>query len=149
MKRKLIVLFFGMISVLWTILAMASEEKDKWNVSVTVPCIYQETGSAVASIEGRPVQIRRTTGVGNRTSTEGLGDIILKGGYDLLEEPEQPFNLSAVAKIKLPTANKDDGLGTGEFDEGVGLEASKRLDSRWTFLGDLYYTFIGSPLGWI
>lgn len=119
---------------------------ERWNLAVTIPYIHQETGPDVTAIEGRPFRIRRTS-AGGVTTNSGLGDVVLKGGYDLLEEQDQPFNLSAVGKIKFPTADDDEGLGTGEFDEGLGLEASKRLDDRWTLFADVYYTFIGDPSG--
>ena len=119
---------------------------DRWNVSLTIPYIYQETGPGVAAIGGQPFQIRKTSG-GSRVSDEGLGDLVLKGGYDLLREEEQPFNLAVIGKIKFPTADDQEGLGTGEYDEGTGLEASKRLNAQWTVFSDIYYTFIGSPPG--
>lgn len=100
---------------------------DRWDVSLTVPYITQETGAGVAAIAGRPVQIRKGRD-GGTTTNEGLGDLVLKGGVDLMQEGEQPFSLSPVGKIKFPTADEEAGLGTGEFDEGVGLEASKRIN---------------------
>jgi len=50
-------------------------------------------------------------------------------------------------KVKFPTADKDRGLGTGEFDETLGVDVSKRLiDALFGFL-TLSYTFIGDPPG--
>jgi len=35
--------------------------------------------------------------------------------------------VAITGRIKLPTADADSGLGTGEFDEGMGLELTKAL----------------------
>ncbi len=64
-----------------------------------------------------------------------------------MKEDPQPFDLSLIAKIKLPTADKDKGLGTGKFDEGLGLEFGRLIVPGWTLLADLYYTVIGDPPG--
>ncbi len=120
---------------------------DKGDLSVTLSYIYQETSPLVTIVEGTPVQIKRKTGPLTVTSNNGIGDLILKGSYYLLEEDRQPFNLSLVGKIKFPTADEGKVLGTGEFDEGFGLEFSKQVQTVWTFFVDFYYTFIGSPPG--
>lgn len=114
-------------------------------VSWTIPYIYQTSGSQVSAIAGRPYQIRRSGD--NTQSTSGVGDMLLKGGYDLLREPSGPLDLSLLGTIKFPTANKNKGLGTGEFDEGVGLFATKSLDKNWFVLGEVGYAFIGDPPG--
>ena len=49
--------------------------------------------------------------------------------------------------MKLPTADADRGLGTGEFDEGAGVELTKRLADRWlTYLAG-GYNIIGDAPG--
>ena len=50
-------------------------------------------------------------------------------------------------KIKFPTADSDGGLGTGEFDETVGVGLAKRLVERLFGYLSLSYTFIGDPPG--
>lgn len=113
------------------------------DVGVTVPYLYMESGPGVTAFSGRPF---RTNGAdGNGREAGGIGDMLLKGRYYLLEETAYAFNLSPTAQIKFPTADDDEGLGTGEFDETLGLEASKTLDDLWSVYGDLYYTFIGEP----
>jgi len=81
-------------------------------------------------------------------SQSGLGDISLTGDYRFLEQDEWP-ELRATLYLKFPTADKDKGLGTGEFDIGPGLAASSwfddwhlRLEGSYIFQGDseLYAT---------
>lgn len=63
------------------------------------------------------------------------------------EAQTQPFDLSLIGKIKFPTADDKKGLGTGEYDETIGLEFDKRVLPQGTAFIDAYYTFIGSPQG--
>jgi len=79
------------------------------------------------------------------STDSGLGDIILRGRYYLLDE-RGPFpTLALTGRIKFPTADADRGLGTGKFDEGLGLEVTKKLIGNWIGFLDLGYTFIGDP----
>ena len=115
-------------------------------VYATFPYISQKTGgSGVRAFNGQPFLTGQTGGSNGWES--GVGDIILGGSYDLLREPEKPFDLSAFGSIKFPTADDDKGLGTGEFDETMGLAFSKSLDKNWSVLGRAGYTFVGDPPG--
>lgn len=116
------------------------------DVSVTVPYIYQKSGNQVAAVDGTVFKIRQQAGP--VSSNSGIGDIIVRGSYYLLSEGEKaPFDLSLTGKIKFPTADDSKGLGTGEFDEGVGVEFGKRLDKEWSIFADASYVSIGSPPG--
>jgi predicted porin len=76
-----------------------------------------------------------------------VGDVLLKASFVLIDERVILPEVTPYLKIKFPTADSDRGLGTGEFDETLGVDLSKRL------VGDLYgyvtlaYTFIGDPPG--
>jgi len=57
-----------------------------------------------------------------KTTEDGLGDVLLRTSYVVLEEqPEHPLlpEVEPYLKIKFPTADEDRGLGTGEFDETI------------------------------
>ncbi len=82
-----------------------------------------------------------------RVTHSGLGDVVLKGHYNALEEGTWTPSVEAVAKIKFPTASRSESLGTGKFDEGVDLEFCKTIAPRTLALADAGYTFIGSPPG--
>lgn len=118
-----------------------------WNASVTLPYLSQTSNGQVRNVGGTPVKTGRGRGTAVTTTHSGVGDLVLRGGYDFLREDPEPFDLSASVKVKVPTADRDKGLGTGEFDEGVGLEFGKVIVPNWTFLADLYYTVIGDPPG--
>lgn len=53
-------------------------------------------------------------------TTSGLGDLTLSGTY-LLVTQEGPWpSVSPWVSVKIPTADKDEGLGTGKADVGFG-----------------------------
>ncbi|MDP2865588.1 MAG: hypothetical protein Q8O90_05035 [Elusimicrobiota bacterium] len=58
------------------------------------------------------------------------------GSYILKKEGPKSFDLAAACRLKLPTANKNLGLGTGEIDQGAGLEFAKELNQDLTLLAD-------------
>lgn len=93
---------------------------------------------------GRPAQTRTTS---TRTTQSGIGDVLLQGRYYLLDEKGWLPTLAVLARIKFPTADRDRGLGTGEFDEKFGVQLSKSFTDKWIGFADLGYTFIGSPPG--
>jgi hypothetical protein len=121
-----------------------------WSGSVTVPILVQSGNGSAVRVGGKLVRIgggNKARGGGPVAREAGLGDVLLKAGYDLLSEDRAPFNLTVIAKTKLPTASSAKGLGTGEFDAGTGVQLDKEVTSEWTAFLDLYYTFIGSPPG--
>lgn len=113
--------------------------------SVTLPYVSQSTDGGVSNVGGKFVKTGR--GGASRTTQSGLGDVIARAGYDVMVEDPQPIDLAVVAKFKLPTAQRSKGLGTGEFDAGVGVEGAKTVAPGWTVLTDLYFTLIGDPPG--
>jgi hypothetical protein len=81
------------------------------------------------------------------TRTCGLGDIVARGRYDLVDEHGWMPTLAVRAHLKAPTASAERGLGTGELDEGVGVEVSRSFVSRTIAMVDGGYTVIGKPAG--
>ena len=123
---------------------------DRLWLRVTVPFLYESnqnvvlTGGGVAS---RQKQTGKLAKPASSSSEEGLGDVLAKVSYVILKEGVIAPEIEPYLKVKFPTADRDRGLGTGEFDETVGVDLSKNL------VGDLYgyltlaYTFIGDPPG--
>lgn len=121
---------------------------DDWDLSATVSWLRQSSAGQVTNVGGSPVRADRTAVTSTVSSSEsGPGDIILKGGYALKEDGPGSFDLALAGKLKLPTADEEKGLGTGETDWGGGLEFAKEISRDWTFLADAYYAFIGDPPG--
>ncbi len=126
---------------------------DRLTVSLTVPYIRQTsqtvvfTGGGVAVRRNQKNQLNTPT-QSNVTQTEdGLGDLLLKGSFIVLPEQTLAPEIAPYVKIKFPTADDSRGLGTGEFDETLGVDLSKRFFDRWFGYVSVAYTFIGSPPG--
>jgi len=85
--------------------------------------------------------------VAGTVSTCGLGDIVVRGRYYLLDEHRWMPTIAVRAHVKTPTASAERGLGTGRPDEGVGLEISRTLAGGFMAIVDGGYTVIGKPVG--
>ena len=117
-------------------------------VSLTVPWLRQSSSGAVTRVGGSPVRASRDdTAAALGSSESGMGDVLLRGTYAIKEESLHSFDLSFAGSLKFPTANEKKGLGTGEIDQGAGLEFAKKMSRNWTLLIDGYYTIIGDPEG--
>lgn len=88
-----------------------------------------------------------TRAAGQKVTTAGLGDIILKGRYYVVEEKDYMPLIAVTGRMKLPTASASQGLGTGAFDYGAGIEISKLLGEKWIAFMDGGYNVIGDPDG--
>lgn len=84
---------------------------------------------------------------GQKVTNSGLGDIILRGRYYVVEEKDYVPLIALTARMKFPTASESKGLGTGAFDHGYGVEMSKLLGQKWIAFLDGGYNFIGDPEG--
>lgn len=81
-----------------------------------------------------------TTTVATETTTTeaGLGDISLTAGWVILNERELLPELRPYAYLKVPTGNDQSGLGTGTYEAGPGLSASKWIDDLHLFADSSY-----------
>ncbi|MGH8744098.1 MAG: transporter [Burkholderiales bacterium] len=77
---------------------------------------------------------------------DGLGDIIAAGSYTILDDPKYDFLARVTGKIKIGTADRRSGLGTGENDYLIQLDLSKSIN-RFTVFGSAGYRFLGDPPG--
>ncbi|HSV98800.1 MAG TPA: transporter [Sedimentisphaerales bacterium] len=109
------------------------------DVTVTVP--YLNVSSDGATVVDGAVEPVEGGGSGS-----GLGDVVLKGRYYAVEQHGWIPFIDLVASVKIPTADEDKGLGTGELDFTGMVELAYRLgDSGWTALAEAGYTFVGEP----
>jgi hypothetical protein len=74
---------------------------------------------------------------------EGIGDLTLQADYQI---PLGGLNASVGGTIKVPTASREDALGTGEVDFGVNGQISQRFGNVIPFV-TAGYTVIGEPAG--
>lgn len=120
---------------------------DWWDFGVTGAFVYLDAPQQITLVDGTPTQT--SGGTGGRESNAGLGDTILKARFFVVDDPGPNGwwpSLTPFVKLKIPTADEDKNLGTGELDGGFGLEFDKTFGQFFIF-GDVSYTFMGDPPG--
>ena len=128
----------------WRIpLLVAWTPLDRLTLSLEVPYIDQSSTSETVHFGGSTMPRRRMTATGtfpsasgSNSSESGLGDISLDATFTLIQADRQSPFLLALLYSKLPTADEDKGLGTGEFDWGAGLGIGNRL-GNWSTYGEI------------
>jgi hypothetical protein len=83
------------------------------------------------------------------TTEKGLGDIIIESSYALDMSWDLPFYTDVTAKLKIPTADADNGLGTGKTDFALQVDIAEPLHSEnlrdLTPFVTLGYRWMGKP----
>lgn len=114
-----------------------------WSLRFTLPYL---------SVTGPGNVIRdvgRINGAASRTRTteSGIGDVIAAATYNLLPGgPDTPI-VDLTGKLKLPTADSDKRLGTGEADLFAQVDVYQPLRKSWTGLASLGYAVLGNAPG--
>ena len=143
---------------------------ERFDIGIEVPFVYQSSSNVTTSLyttsqsstttavvsKGGPggnsgailqQQAGYTSASGSSSSdVSGLGDIILRLGVIALFEGDIAPQLRPSLFVKFPTASTSDGLGTGEFDFGVGVDASKWYGDLH-LIGEGFYTWQGRADG--
>jgi hypothetical protein len=132
------------------------------DVTLIVPFVSVTSDCGVTLLSGEPNQTggtcsqttittkngKQVKGLRPTPTTEsGIGDVVLRARYYVVDEHGLVPTVAVTGKIKFPTADRDRGLGTGEFDEGLGLQVTKKLTEAWISLADVGYTNLGNPPG--
>ena len=139
---------------------------DDGDLTFVIPMTCIRGNGGVIVVNGMPVRQERldaTGQTGTRTGTDstrtdttaaapaptacGLGDIIVRGRYYVLDERAWFPTIALRAHVKVPTASEEKGLGTGRPDEGVGVEVSRTIGRGLMAMVDAGYTVIGDRPG--
>src|SRR5262245_448768 len=126
----------------WTIPFIAKYEADKWSARVTLPWIWIENPSV--SRDGTPLPCAGSASAPRTAS--GLGDVMLSGSVNLLENRESRTLFDLTGKVKLGTADETECLGTGENDYYLQGDFSKGFGALSAF-GTLGWRKMGDPPG--
>lgn len=130
-------------------LLVALNPHERVDLTLEVPIVYlnSRSGSGVvvtsSGTAGRGRGSRTSTSTVTTTSTTsegGLGDVNLSAGWTLLYDDDQTPRIRPTVYLKAPTGDSDRGLGTGTFEGGPGLSASKWLGDFQLF-GEAAYIF--------
>src|SRR6266851_583730 len=119
-------------------------ETGPWAFKLVVPLIrITGPGNVVGAGADR---VTLPGGAAARRTEAGLGDIVGSAFYNLVDERKSAFGLDVGAKVKLGTADRDKGLGTGEDDYSVQADVFKPMGA-FTAFGSLGYRWYGDPPG--
>lgn len=76
-----------------------------------------------------PVYTLQADGELGKQTESGIGDILIRAGRRIVSEERTGVELRGSVAVKLPTADKDKGLGTGETDYGAFILLNKHFDT--------------------
>ena len=129
---------------------------ERIDLSIDIPYLFQRNGTVrpgmVSAGPGNRTMLMPTGGMpgpggstgsgtagtassGAITQTDsGPGDITVRGGYILLMDDGLLPQIRPSITVKLPTASRSRGLGTGQYDGGVAVEISKWLGNFNVFV---------------
>ncbi len=117
----------------------AGYKQGNWSGQVSVSWVSIDGPGTV--LEGGVVL---PSGGGATRRESGVGDTWLALAYDVEDFPAKLGFLDVVGKLKVPTADEDKGLGTGEFDEVLQLDHMYPM-GRLTPMTTLAYKKRGDP----
>jgi hypothetical protein len=138
---------------------------DDGDLTFVMPMTCIRGNGGVIVVNGMPVRQERLDAAGQtgtRTGTDstrtaataaapttacGLGDIIVRGRYYVLDERAWYPTIALRAHVKVPTASEEKGLGTGRSDEGLGVEVSRTIGRGLMAMVDGGYTVMGDRPG--
>ena len=115
---------------------------DNVAISLTVPYLSfrAPSGTTVTDPGGTPVP-----GSGQTIKESGLGDVVAGVTiYDVFLSDDRSVALDLVGRVKLGTADRDKGLGTGEQDFLLRADLYKFFD-LFTLIGSGGYKLRGDP----
>ena len=114
-----------------------------WQAKVTVPWIQiKGPGNVVGG--GGDGGVIIGDGDGKTTTESGLGDVWTSLTYSVEAIPADVLYLDVVGKVKLPFADEDKGLGTGEVDYTLQVDLFKPL-GKLTPMATIAYKIKGDP----
>jgi hypothetical protein len=137
-----------------TIPFVARYERDAWTLRATLP--YQRiTGpgnvipgvgpvavSALGSTVGLPLLGGGTSSQTTSRTVSGLGDASVAATY-MLYSADKTAGAGLTGRVKFPTGDEKQALGTGSTDTGIQVEGFRRIE-RNTLFGAIGYTWFGS-----
>jgi len=126
---------------------------DHWRVGVDLP-VLRQNGGAVTWIAGLPMPVgtpvaalvaartgEETIPLGTTRRETHLGDPIVTAATDLVVTDDGSVRLGAEGFAKLPVAAREDGIGTGAADYGIGF--------NWSAMGNRTFAVADFGYWWI
>ena len=121
--------------------------KGPWTLKAVIPWIRVSGPALLIDATGETAAGVRASG-----SASGAGDINLSATYSLESLYNTGTFIDLTARVKAPTANFNDGLGTGAWDGAFQIDIAKSLNGTGpgSFMpfGTLGYRLTGQPSGY-
>lgn len=111
---------------------------------LTVPYVSVNGPGNVVGVGGDRVTL--PGGGGPRRTESGLGDIVGSAFYNVANERSAGVGIDLGVKVKLGTAERDKGLGTGETDYSLQADFFKAFGDTTAF-GSIGHRWYGDPPG--
>lgn len=129
---------------IWYLPVIGKLETGNWQFKLVVPYLRMRSpsGGVIVGYDGNGTPIR--SGVGAPVTVSGLGDVVASATYALVSSPR--YMLDVTTKLKIGTASRDKGLGTGENDLGLVLDAYFPMEALTPFVS-VGYRKPGDPPG--
>lgn len=105
-----------------------------WSFKLTVPFLQVDGPASVVDDEVESVGLNR--------SASGIGDVSFATTYTVSWKPERLY-LDLIGRVRFPTGDDDEGLGSGETDFVALASLTKDFDSL-TVYADAGRRFLGS-----
>ena len=116
-----------------------SMNKGKWGAQLTVPHLQVEgIGNVLVNIGG----VNRAIAGGQHERNTGMGDSTLALTYQLDPFSDTSPFIDFRLDVKIPTADREKGLGTGETDYSAQVDISQNYGNSVIF-GTFGFTFRG------
>ena len=142
---------------------------DRLDLGIEIPFIYQSSSTVTTNLyrAGQTTTTAQAAGRGgpggntqpqtglattsqvstaSTSAVSGLGDMILRLGVIALLENGNVPQLRPSLFVKCPTAKRSKGLGTGEYDAGIGIDTAKWF-GKMNLSGEGLYTWQGRAAG--
>ena len=101
---------------------------DHFSLSLEIPYLQQSRAEETTVSGGGGIG----SGIKHTSNTvRGLGDITLDASLTFFKKKNHTPRLLTLFYAKLPTADEQKGLGTGEFDWGIGLGLGQKI-GQWS-----------------
>ena len=108
---------------MWYLPVTLKYRSNNWMAQLSVPYLKLDGPSNVVGGVREPLS---SDGGGEAVSEQGLGDVIVKGSYNLLYHAEKQMLIDVLVRWKIPTADEKKALGTGYDDYSLQLDLAKR-----------------------
>lgn len=134
-------------TTIWSIPFTARYDTGPWTFRGSIPWLRVSGPSTVipgvGAVNNRNPRGRGASGSTGEGTASGLGDLVLSATYAAYYDRASQLGIDLTGKVKVATADENEGLGTGENDAAVIVEAYKTID-RLTLLGGIGRHFLGS-----